>query len=77
MGHDPSTLPHLHSVQEMRRLFSVLGAPPLGANVDEWETENDRAQEVRGVACGPRRSTAHGVAGSAFEGRLVAQVCIV
>ena len=48
VGHDPNTLPHLHSLQEMRRLFPVLGAPPVGVSVDDWEPETDEMQEVRG-----------------------------
>ena len=59
MSHDPSTLPHLHSAQEMRRLFRVLGAPPAGANGDDWEPETDEMQEVRGATPVSRRSSAH------------------
>ena len=36
----------------MRRLFPVLGAPPAGVNVDDWEPETDEMQEVRGVEPG-------------------------
>ena len=35
--HDVSMLPHLHSEEDMRRLFRVLEAPPAAINVEDWE----------------------------------------
>ena len=43
VGHDQSTLPHLHYEQPMRRLFPILGAPPLGANVNDGAGGRQRA----------------------------------
>ena len=50
IAHDINTLPHMYGKSEMNRLFKVLGAPPAGANVEDWEPiESVEGQEYVSV----------------------------
>ena len=35
--HDVEVLPHLHSEDDVERLFPKIGAPEPGLNVEDWE----------------------------------------
>ena len=38
--HDVNILPHLHSLEEMNKLFPILSAPEPAPNNDDWEHES-------------------------------------
>ena len=37
--HDPNRLPHLHSEEEIRKLFPEIGAAPAIENSDDWQQD--------------------------------------
>ena len=40
-AHDMNVLPHLHSDEDMAKLFPILDAPPAAVNVEDWRHELD------------------------------------
>ena len=38
--HDVNTLPHMHSPEDMKRLFPILSAPEPAPNNEDWEQED-------------------------------------